>query len=117
MSREQYRTDRTFLVDLVSTLKELRKRIAAVREEEKLWTGRLELVEQNRRADLQEAAVSRLRESRSLLTALEDEERELLSEIRTARGRYEKSRAAREIESDPEQLLRELEGLIGNTDV
>lgn len=109
-------TERQYVLDILVSLKQVRKKIQEVKEEITLWTDRMKLAEEKSRPDLAAQAAQKRARVEEDLARLQGEEREILQELRTAKAEMESVRVSEQMTVDTDRLLAQLEMVVGKKD-
>lgn len=110
------RAAQDYVLAYIQTLKETQMAIKRQQEEIALWQNRIQLAQQQNRLDLKAAAETKKAELDAKLAALTAEEQDLLSKVSVLKENLRKLKNKFEYSIDAEQLLAELEMLVGEQD-
>jgi hypothetical protein len=110
------RRTREYLLELITTLKNTRKRITDAEEERSRWAKRESLARDKGREELAGEAARRRAEAEQKLERLRREERELAAEAEGAREEWNRAGIREEMNVDAERLLASLEQIAGKPD-
>jgi len=114
---DEYRkTNREYLISLLTTIKKTRKAMEQSKEECEKWGRRLSLAEADGSAVLQEEARKRLAEATEIKNGLIAEEQQILQEFREAQTAYDIESSLPDQTIDTELLLQSLYSITGEPD-
>jgi phage shock protein A len=105
-----------YVLAFITTLKTTQRQKQEALEEKKLWQERVRLAEQKQEALLAEKARGRVSEIQTKIAALENEERELAPKVDVLKEQLLKLSRAPQMSVDAENLLAQLQMLVGEPD-
>jgi hypothetical protein len=105
-----------YVLAFITTLKTTQRQKQEALEEKKLWQERVRLAEQKQEALLAEKARGRVGEIQTKIAALENEERELAPKVDVLKEQLLKLSRAPQMSVDAENLLAQLQMLVGEPD-
>jgi hypothetical protein len=108
--------ERQYIIDIIVSLKHVRKKKWEVAEELKLWTDRMNLAEEKDRPDLAAQAARKRARAEEDLSRLQAEEMDILQELRTAKAEMESAEVSARMTVDTDRLLAQLEMVVGKKD-
>jgi len=110
------RRTREYILELITTLKTTRNRIASAEAGRDRWAERERLARQKGREELASEAARRKIEEEERLARLRQQERELAAEAEEARGEWTRAGIREQMNVDAERLLASLERVAGAPD-
>lgn len=110
------RKTREYILELITTLKTTRNRIASAEAGRDRWAERERLARQQGREELASEAARRKAEEEERLTRLRQQEQELAAEAEETRGEWTRAGIREQMNVDAEQLLASLERVAGAPD-
>lgn len=114
--REFERRTREYVLELITTLKNTRKRISSAEASRDRWAERERLARERGREDLAQEAAARRQEEDQTLGRLKEEERQLAAEAEEARQEWTRAGIKAQLNVDAERLLASLEQAAGAPD-
>jgi hypothetical protein len=105
-----------YVLAFITTLKTTQRQKQEALEEKKLWQERVRLAEQKQEALLAEKARGRVGEIQTKIDTLENEERELAPKVDVLKEQLLKLSRAPQMSVDAENLLAQLQMLVGEPD-
>ncbi len=105
-----------YVLAFITTLKTTQRQKQEALEEKKLWQERVRLAEQKQEALLAEKARGRVGEIQTKIATLENEERELAPKVDVLKEQLLKLSRAPQMSVDAENLLAQLQMLVGQPD-
>jgi phage shock protein A len=105
-----------YVLAFITTLKTTQRQKQEALEEKKLWQERVRLAEQKQEALLAEKARSRVGEIQTKIDTLKNEERELAPKVDVLKEQLLKLSRAPQMSVDAENLLAQLQMLVGEPD-
>ncbi|MEJ2662835.1 MAG: hypothetical protein P8107_02145 [Spirochaetia bacterium] len=105
-----------YVLAFITTLKTTQRQKQEALEAKKLWQDRVRLAEQKQEALLAEKARSRVGEIQTKIDTLKNEERELAPKVDVLKEQLLKLSRAPQMSVDAENLLAQLQMLVGEPD-
>lgn len=109
-------SQKQYVIGIITTLKQVRKKKEEVRREFELWESRVKLARDNSRPDLAAQAADQRDRARSDYQNLKNEEESIFQELRSAKAELESLRIAETMTVDTDRLLAQLEMIVGKPD-
>jgi hypothetical protein len=116
LSGMDWQAAQAYVLAFIRTLKETQLQLTRLKEEAALWESRIKLAEQQNRPDLKAAAEIKKSELDSKMAVLGLEEQDLVTKIGVLKENLKKLKGQFQYSVDAEQLLAEMEMIVGEPD-